>query len=285
MISAVFYIKVFLSVMAGRGVRWAFNFNAWNPTQADILLASSCIQPEEKQRLAKFVFKNDFKSSLIGRLMMRKFVHEALGLSYKEVRFFRDAKGKPYLNNSKISFNVSHQGNFAVFAAEIGDVVIGVDVMKLEYSGGKRLSDFFRLMTRHFSPSEWDTIRKAGNDKKQIGMFCRHWALKESYVKALGVGITVNLQDLSFKINTGVLKKDLLVHDTELFIKTEKQNWIFEEMLLDDNHCVAVALKGTPSDSILFKELNIDEIVDNCEPVIEKDQNYVDLFFKKLDKN
>lgn len=271
--------------MAVRGVRWAFNFNAWNPTHADVLLATSCIQPEEKQRLSKFVFKNDFKSSLIGRLMMRKFVHEALDLSYKEVRFLRDEKGKPYLNNTKISFNVSHQGNFAVFAAEIGDVVLGVDVMKLEYSGGKKLNEFFRLMTRHFAPNEWAAIKKAGNDKNQIAMFCRHWALKESYVKALGVGITVDLQDISFKINTEVLKKDLLVRDTELYIKAEKQNWIFEEMLLDDDHCVAVALKGTPVDSVLFKQLQFDEIVENCESVIENDANYVDLFFKKLDKN
>lgn len=155
-----------------------FNFTKWNPSEADMLLCSACIQPEEKERLTRFVFKKDLKSSLIGLLMMRKFVSEALNKKYNEIKFTRDEKGKPVLEdcqfNGQLSFNVSHQGNYTVFAGEQDNVLLGVDVMKFDYSGGKSVSEFFRIMARQFSPQEWINIKAAGDERKQIRMFCRY---------------------------------------------------------------------------------------------------------------
>lgn len=157
-------------------IRWAFKFSKWNPTHSDMLLASSCIQVEEKDRLTRFVFKKDVKSSLIGLLMLRKFVYESSGKPYNEIKFIRDDKGKPQLEDKtlKLNFNVSHHGDYVVCVGEVGEIVLGVDVMKLEYTGGKSLNEFFRIMSRQFSPSEWITIKGAGNETDQLGMFCRY---------------------------------------------------------------------------------------------------------------
>jgi hypothetical protein len=59
-----------------------------------------------------------------------------------------------FLDDPSILFNVSHQGDLAVLAGVTGCLPghsLGVDVMKFEYSGGKTLSEFFRIMTRNFS--------------------------------------------------------------------------------------------------------------------------------------
>lgn len=162
--------------MNAKSIRWAFKFSKWSPTYADMKLASSCIQVEEKERLARFVFKKDIKSSLIGLLMMRKFVSEASGEPYNEIQFIRDDKGKPHLvdNSIKLNFNVSHHGDYVVCVGEVGETMLGVDVMKLEYTGGKSLAEFFRIMNRQFSPQEWITIKGNGNEKEQIAMFCRY---------------------------------------------------------------------------------------------------------------
>lgn len=280
---------MWLVKMSTNSSRWAFNFTKWAPTESQILIATSCVQNEEKERLAKFVFKKDFKASLIGRLMMRKYVAETFNVAYKDVIFKRDDRGKPYLDNSirkypDLSFNVSHQGDYAVFAAEPSRRRLGVDVMKLDYAGGRNLSEFFRIMTRQFSPNEWKTIKGCDGEKKQIAMFCRHWALKESYVKAIGVGITVNLQDISFKINSMQLFKDLLVTDTELYLKGVKQDWVFEEMLLDDEHCVAVALEKDVSGGtrVLFEEIDFNTLMCNCESLLPTDEVYTRNFFIKM---
>ncbi|KAF2896343.1 hypothetical protein ILUMI_09850 [Ignelater luminosus] len=277
--------------MANKSIRWIFNFSKWMPSESDILLATACIQSEEKDRLAKFVFNKDFKSSLVGRLMMRKFINQITSTPYNEIKFGRDDKGKPILINPapdktiKLAFNVSHHGNYVVLAGEVGNSLLGVDVMKLEYSGTKSLSEYFRIMKRPFADMEWAEIKGSGSEKEQIAMFCRHWCLKESYVKAIGVGITINLQDICFKINTPVLKKDSLVADTELFVSNIKQNWRFEESLIDNEHCVAVALCNDENldeeNNIIFKELQFSDIVENAIPLLEYDEAYCKQFFEK----
>lgn len=162
--------------MNANGVRWAFNCSDWNPTQSEMLLACSCIQAEEKERLSRFVFKKDLKSSLIGLLMLRKFVCEASGKPYDKLRFVRDEKGKPYLDDKNINleFNVSHQGDYTVCVGQVGTVKLGVDVMKFEYKGGKSLNEFFGIMNSHFSFQEWISIKNAGNESQQLAMFCRY---------------------------------------------------------------------------------------------------------------
>lgn len=162
--------------MNTKTIRWAFNVSKWCPTYSEVQLASSCVQVEEKERLARFVFKDDVKRSLIGLLMMRKYVCEASGKPYNEIQFKRDINGKPQLINNSLNlqFNVSHQGDYVVCAGEIGHIMLGVDVMKLEYSGGKPLSEFFRIMNRQFSPEEWITIKGSGTEKEQLAMFCRY---------------------------------------------------------------------------------------------------------------
>lgn len=289
-------MRIMAAVMEARckNVRWAFNFGAWRPTESQLLLASSHLQPEEKERIGRFVYQKDAKASMIGRLLMRKFVGDYLGC-YSSVKFGRDDKGKPYLIdaalNSSLKFNVSHQGSYVVLVGEIGKIV-GVDVMKIEYSGGKSLSEFFRLMTRNFSAEEWVTIKGfyGSSERDKLYMFCRLWSLKESYVKATGTGITVNLQNISFRICTRTLATDKVVTDTKLFVNDkEETDWHFEEMLLDQDHCVAVAWKNMASEeSVLshetFKFLTFQDIVHNFEPGFSHDEVYCKNFLQKEEK-
>ena len=58
-----------------------------------------------------------------------------LGIPYKDIELARTEKGKPYLSNTGhpyLSFNISHQGDYAVLAAD-STFNVGIDVMKIEY--------------------------------------------------------------------------------------------------------------------------------------------------------
>lgn len=267
-------------------IRWAFNLKTWRPSMEDLLKASACIQREEKERLAKFVFRDDFNASLIGRLLMRKFVNETTDSDYGSIVFGRDLKGKPYIKetqgNACVDFNVSHQGSYSVLA---GVVVqngsncqqkIGVDVMKVEYTGGKSLDEFFRIMTRNFSPSEWTSIKKSSQERQKLKTFMRHWCLKESYVKNVGVGITVDLQKISFTTKAD-LKEGNIVTNTCLDVDGVRQtNWRFEESLLDSEHIVAVALENCRQDVTPkhFETISFTALMENSTPILEYDQEY-----------
>ena len=60
-----------------------------------------------------------------------------MGIPYNKIVFARTEKGKPYLKNEvsttfpNFNFNVSHQGQYAVLAAE-PEYQVGIDVMQIE---------------------------------------------------------------------------------------------------------------------------------------------------------
>lgn len=62
-------------------------------------------------------------------------------------------------------------------------------------------------------------------------------------MKAVGTGIAHNLQTLSFSCKTSLIDGEI-VNDTKLYKDDVYQkNWKFEESLLNDNHCTAVAVE------------------------------------------
>ncbi|XP_063376940.1 L-aminoadipate-semialdehyde dehydrogenase-phosphopantetheinyl transferase [Cydia fagiglandana] len=281
------YCPYFKPKMADFNIRWAFNIKSWTPTYNEILSASSYVQPEEKERLDRFVYQDDVKSSLIGRLMMRKFVHISTGIPYNEVTFARDECGKPYLvgaGNVPVDFNVSHQGDYSVLAGH-KERNIGIDIMKIEPPANKNVPEFFRLMTRQFSTHEWRTIKDYPTEKEQLKCFYRHWCLKEAYVKNIGVGLTIALNKITFVINTFDMSVGNIVTDTQLYVNDVlKCDWKIEETLLDNKHGVAVAIQ-IPRDDIIepvsFSYLNFEELVKEAQALHPPDATFANSFLKK----
>jgi len=285
------YSRVIINIVRmSTAVRWAFNWKEWNPSEREFEYAISCIQSDEKERLKRFVFRKDVRASLVGRLLMRKFVNEYADLPYDKITFVRDGHNRPILkdNFTAVNFNVSHQGSYTVLAGEMRNVKIGVDVMTLDYNEGKNISDFFRLMNKHFSAAEWDEIRSLGkSEAEQMSMFYRHWALKESYVKALGVGVFVDLGSIDFRTNSK-LSEDSITTDTVLHINGIKQDWLFEETLLDSRHCVAVALQENDNSLRLrntpFEIMNYDKLIVRAVPLFPLDPQYTTQYFAKYEQ-
>lgn len=66
--------------------------------------------------------------------------------------------------------------------------------------------------------------------------------LKESYVKALGVGIGFDLQRIDFHIYTPMLAAGERTSNTQLHVDgCHDCSWRFEETRIDNDHYVAIA--------------------------------------------
>ncbi|XP_063349313.1 L-aminoadipate-semialdehyde dehydrogenase-phosphopantetheinyl transferase [Pelmatolapia mariae] len=283
-------------------VRWAFRCGSWTPSRSDWLFAARCIQREEKDRIGQFVFAKDAKSAMAGRLLLRRFVCEKMGIPWSEIRLERSPRGKPYLatpvkvsseSDLAWSFNLSHQGDYAVLAAEQGRQV-GVDIMKTTMPGSSSVPEFFRIMTRQFTAHEWSAIQSAGSEHQQLAAFYRHWALKESFIKAIGTGLGFNLQRVEFHLPSEPLTQARVLHQTKMHLDEEEEDWVFEESLLDADHHVAVALG--PADntcpaprppSLLppttFTVLSFRELIDSASPLTDEDPTYWDSFKMKAE--
>lgn len=275
-----------MCLMRMEGVRLAFKFGSWKPTKQEWLLGISCVQSEEKQRIMRFVFKKDAKSALIGRLLIRKVLSEHLRIPYNEVLLKRTEKGKPYLANisepfvKNFNFNISHQGDYTVLAAE-PKTKVGVDIMKTVYPSSATVAGFFQTMRKQFTAHEWQTIKSQESEWKQLEMFYRHWCLKESYVKATGTGIGHDLQSVEFNIKTNELSPQTVTCDTQFFLdEVEMDGWRFEETKMDNLHQIAVALG--PSQNLgedrrscfsKFTELQFADIVSSAIPLFPEEQS------------
>ncbi|KAG0729979.1 L-aminoadipate-semialdehyde dehydrogenase-phosphopantetheinyl transferase [Chionoecetes opilio] len=91
-------VVVVLVVMAVEcSVRWAFNTRHWRPGAREWSAALALVQPEEKERITRFMFRRDAKSALAGRLLLRRMADEVLGVPWATADFRRTEHGRPCL--------------------------------------------------------------------------------------------------------------------------------------------------------------------------------------------
>lgn len=89
-------------------------------------------------------------------------------------------KGKPYLAEYPLFFNLSHSGGYVLCA--FGDQEIGADIQKCT------AADPIRLGERFFAPEEVRALRDLEEGRRRE-LFFRLWARKEAYGKLLGEGL------------------------------------------------------------------------------------------------
>ncbi|XP_059094773.1 L-aminoadipate-semialdehyde dehydrogenase-phosphopantetheinyl transferase-like [Tigriopus californicus] len=244
-------------------LRWAFHVARWQPSPLQWRRACAGLDPEEVERISQFQYQSDAKASLVGQIMFRRAAWDSLHGLFQDIHCLRSPKGKPQVVCDGViplwfDANVAHQGDWVVLAAEFvnpqDQVRVGVDVMRLNDQRGD-INRFFHLMKRKFTPLEWVMIRNPKDSQccsaeEQLRMFYRYWALKESFVKADGLGLGWNLQKIQFHITSPLPSCDSLhpVQDTcvqVLGAADETSKWTFQELILKDGqHCMSVAIKN-----------------------------------------
>ena len=251
--------------------RWAVNINDWIPNKNQWIKAMKCIQVEERERIRKFRYRKDAKSSIVGRLLLRLWASLAFKIPSNQFEFTRTDRGRPKLKfalDQGWDFNVSHAGNFTVFVAQTSVDSIGVDVMGLNDKrferSDEKIQEFFRIMNKQFTQSEWDQIKSSQNP---LATFFRFWTLKESFLKAHGDGLAWDLQRLNFDVKSSDLFQSKIFRESVLSIDGNlDQNWIFEEAIIDSEHCISTALKNSSDDSQVtpaFEVLHMDHVLDD----------------------
>lgn len=125
-----------------------------------------------------------------GIRLLRKALEGRFGLVLEDeeaLSFAVGPHGKPYLKEfPEIEFNISHCSGLAVCA--VGDCPLGVDIEK-----ERRYRE--ALPSQALSESE---LRFLTVEEPEI--LFRFWTLKESYVKAVGCGITIPFPEISFTL-------------------------------------------------------------------------------------
>jgi 4'-phosphopantetheinyl transferase len=147
--------------------------------------------PEKaRERFARLSRGADVQRSLLGQLLARFLISERMKVSCKEIIFTTGPNGKPeLLGNTDLHFNISHSGEWVVCA--LAPFPIGIDVERLRTVNPG-------LAERFFTPVEFASLQALQPDERTV-KFIELWTLKESFLKAIGRGLTRNLN--SFSVN------------------------------------------------------------------------------------
>ncbi len=179
--------------MGKEGVKLYAMDMQWFP---DNTYFQECYRQLSASRRAKidgYHFLKDKKLSLGAGILLDSGLRE-YGLREADVKIELKENGKPYLPDyPQIHFNVTHSENMvlAVFA----DKEVGCDI---EYTKEADLE----LAKRFFCPEEYEFIAGLEGERKDNAFF-QIWTLKESFLKATGMGLALPLNAFGLYMSGG----------------------------------------------------------------------------------
>lgn len=175
----------------------------WRASISDAPVASlaALLSDEERDRAARFVFDRDRHQFIVVRGWLRHLLGEYLDRPPRAIRFVVGPHGKPMLaeGDDDLNFNVSHSGDVGVLAFCRGRE-IGIDVERADPR--VEIDD---LAESSFSTTERHSLRLLRGNAR-VDRFFQLWTAKEAFIKALGGGLSIPLQD--FTVDVG-LETDL----------------------------------------------------------------------------
>lgn len=156
--------------------------------------------PDEAKQQARFYFPEGRHEYLITRALVRSVLSLYAEVAPEDWTFVRNSHGRPEIagpaGGPNLRFNLSNtRGLIACLVALDRDV--GADVEDTERRGGS-----LEVADRFFSPFEVDALH-ALPEGSQRARFFEYWTLKESYIKARGMGLAIPLDHFSFHLDDG----------------------------------------------------------------------------------
>jgi 4'-phosphopantetheinyl transferase len=168
-----------------------------------VLLAAyeSLMPPEEHARYRAFHFEHDRLMFLATRALVRTALSAYVDVAPSAWRFAQGVCGKPYITAPTglpaLHFNLTNTRGLVVCAVSCAHHQVGVDAEWLE-----REVEAVSVANGCFSRTEIQALR-ALPPALQCDRFFRYWTLKESYIKARGLGLALPLQQFSFLLDDG----------------------------------------------------------------------------------
>jgi 4'-phosphopantetheinyl transferase len=199
---------------------------------------------EETQKQQRYMFEKDRHDALVTRAFVRDLLSAYATIEPADWRMDIGPKGKPELLNPPIPlrFNLSHTRGLIICAVTLKDD-IGCDV---EAVG--RSSDILSIADHYFSAREVEELFSLP-EQAQRSRFFDYWTLKESYIKACGLGLfAIPLADFSFHIGcaASAVMNDNVKLSFAPGIDDDPALWTSWIYYPSDDHRIALSTKRSP---------------------------------------
>lgn len=196
----------------------------------------------ESAQMSRFHYARHRHQYLVTRALVRSCLSTFFSIDPAAWQFNTGAYGKPVVGHPEVGipvkFNLSHTRGLIVCAI-VRDYEIGVDVEDTQRATRAGLDS----LSSYFSPPEIDELGRLPAARRKQRFF-DYWTLKESYIKARGLGLAIPLDKFSFRFEDDKLQ-GFRVHED---LNDDAGAWQFWRVAVDQRYKVALALDAAGVD-------------------------------------
>lgn len=196
------------------------------------------VSPERRRKTDSFIFRKDKMLSLAAGLLLQQGLRRC-GIVGHSISC--GIGGKPYLADpvgeagrmkslQPLYFNLSHSEEKVMCV--ISDAEVGCDVEKIAEID-------LAVARRYFFTTEYETIAEGETPEQRRELFYRLWTLKESFMKATGLGMTLPLDAFRVELERP-LQADVEHRSAVLFHSVNEKRYRFREYDLGDGYKYAI---------------------------------------------
>jgi len=213
------------------------------PDNATIDKLISCLPEVKQTRIKRFRHFRDSLRTLSSEILVRSVVQEKTHLKNEQLIFTVSKYGKPLLENIEdLYFNSAHSGEWAVCAVDCEP--IGVDIERI------RGVDF-SIAEFRFSKEEYKDLMEKDENERLLYLYDL-WTLKESYIKAVGKGLSIPLDSFTIRKDAG---------DITLENSNDCNIYYFKQYNIDVNYKLSVCASNRvfPADVVIkrFQDISM----------------------------
>lgn len=230
------------------------------------------LDPEEKERAARFHFAKDRRRYAIARGALRTILAGYLEEGPEQLRFQLGRFGKPCLaglpdqtggnraadrrgvgearaapSSPLLHFNLSHCLDLALVAVS-AERLVGVDVEKV-----RNVGTLDSIVDRYFSPGEKRFLTEAPPAERPI-ILLTLWSRREAAAKALGLNLSAALSAVEVPVYPRGGSAQLpQLSDLKTDTGEKRPAWFIRDLELDAGHVGALCSEGTET-PVVFRD-------------------------------
>lgn len=207
---------------------------------SDVGLLERCrgiLSFEEQERERRFRDPADQHRHRLTRTLVRTVLSRYAPIEPAQWRFQADRYGRPQILNTEeaaraLSFNIAHTRG-VVLLAVTAVAALGVDVESV-----RERTSGLEIAARYFATSELAQLQRLPPAEQQQ-RFIHFWTLKESYIKARGMGLAMPLDQFGFELAPpGVALR------AQRELDANPERWRFWLLGMPEEHIAAVCALG-----------------------------------------
>ncbi len=210
----------------------------------------SLLTEDERRKCARFIFEKDRHACLVTRALLRTTLSHYADVPPEAWRFATNDYGCPSIDEPHdarfLRFNLSHTNGLIVCLVARGRDV-GVDV-----EDRTRKGSLLEVADRFFSPFEVRALRSLPPEER-LDRFFLYWTLKESYIKARGMGLAIPLAQFSFQLDLDSAEERGIRVRFDPRLQDDPESWQFSVLSYGRRHAIASSLRRDDADELRLR--------------------------------